>query len=118
MSAMNESIEYQDHPVYDQGGIEASYVEGYVPVSYEAPHSSLHKSITWIGMGLVLASLAGFGTLVFGLGAMSAGSQDNWDMYAMIGGVLAAVFLIGGFGAIAAGRKDVKAWRARTGLNH
>lgn len=113
---MNDSKALQDFPVYE-GSIESTYVDGYVPVSYEAPHSSLHKSITWIGMGLVLASLAGFGILIFALGAKSVGSQESWDMYAMIGGLLALLFLVGGFGAIAAGRKDVKAWRARTGRN-
>lgn len=113
---MNDSKALQDFPVYE-GSIESNYVEGYLPVSYEAPHSSLHKSATWVGMGLVLASLAGFGILIFGLASQTVGSQDNWDMYAMIGGVVAAVLLIGGFGAIAVGRKDVKAWRARTGRN-
>lgn len=113
---MNDRKEFQDFPVY-AGTIESTYVDGYVPVSYEAPHSSLLKSATWIGMGLVLASLAGFGILIFGLASNTVGSQDNWDLYSMIGGVLAAVLLIGGFGAIAVGRKDVKAWRARTGRN-
>lgn len=113
---MNDSKALQDFPVYE-GGIEANYVDGYLPVSYEAPHSSLHKTSTWVGMGLLLASLAGFGILIFGMGANSVGSQENWDMYAIIGGIMAAVLVVGGFGAIAMGRKDVKAWRARTGRN-
>ncbi|QGU02977.1 hypothetical protein CKALI_10630 [Corynebacterium kalinowskii] len=113
---MNDSKELQDFPVYE-GTIESTYVDGYIPVSYEAPHSSLLKSSTWIGMGMVLASLAGFGILIFAMGAKSVGSQENWDMYAIIGGVVGTIFLLGGFGAIAAGRKDLKAWRARTGRN-
>lgn len=113
---MNESKALQDFPVYE-GGIEAGYVEGYKPSSYDAPHSSLLKSETWIGMGLLLASLAGFGILIFGLGAKSVGSQDNWDMYALIGGILATVLLIAGFAAIFYGRRDLRVWRTRTGRN-
>lgn len=116
MGAMNENKALQDFPVYE-GTIESTYVDGYIPVSYEAPHSSLLKSSTWIGMGLVLASLAGFGILIFGLAANTVGSQENWDLYAIIGGVAAVVLLVAGFGAIATGRKDLKAWRARTGRN-
>lgn len=111
---MNDSRALQDFRVYE-GAIEENYVEGYTPVSYEAPHSSLHRSATWIGMGLVLASLAGFGILIFALGAHSVGTQDNWDLYALIGGVIAAVCLVGGFGGIFMGRSNLRAWRARTG---
>lgn len=113
---MNDSKALQDFPVYE-GTIEANYVEGYHPVSYEAPHSSLLRSSTWIGMGLVLASLAGFGILIFGFGAKAVGSQENWDLYAVVGGVLAVVFLVAGFGAIFAGRSELRKWRARTGRN-
>lgn len=108
--------EYQEFPVYD-GSLEANYVDGYVPVSYEAPHSSLVRSSTWIGMGLVLSSLAGFGMLLFGLGAQSVGSQDNWDMYTIIGAVLGFGLLIAGFGLIFFGRRNLREWRARTGRN-
>lgn len=113
---MNDSKALQDFPIFE-GSIESNYVEGYVPVSYEAPHSSLVRSSTWIGMGLVLASLAGFGTLIFGLGSMTVGSQENWATYAIIGGVLGLALLIGGFAAIFAGRSNLRAWRARTGRN-
>ncbi|AKK04072.1 membrane protein [Corynebacterium epidermidicanis] len=106
--------EYQEFPVYENS-LEANYVDGYVPVSYEAPHSSLVRSITWIGMGLVLASLAGFGTLLFGLASNTVGSQSNWDMYAMIGAVLGVGMLVVGFAAIYVGRRNLREWRARTG---
>ena len=46
---------------------EERFVDGYVPQSMNAEYSSLHKSITWIGMGLMLASLAAWGTFIFGL---------------------------------------------------
>ncbi|MEJ6012881.1 hypothetical protein WG936_03345 [Corynebacterium sp. H127] len=113
---MNDSKAIQDFRVYE-GSIESSYVEGYTPVSYEAPHSSLHKSITWIGMGLLLVSLLGFGILIFAIGSKTVGSQANWDLYAMVGGILAAVLVIAGFAAIYAGRADLRKWRARTGRN-
>ena len=35
---------------------EPHYLEGYRPVSYDSPHSSLHLAETWLGMGLIVAS--------------------------------------------------------------
>lgn len=51
------------------GKIQDSYIEGYDPVSFGAPHSSLLRTSTWVGMGLVLSLLPAAGTLIWGLGA-------------------------------------------------
>lgn len=111
-----KNTDYQDFPVYE-GTLEANYVEGYVPVSYEAPHSSLIRTSTWVGAGLVLTSLAGFGMLIFGLASKSVSSQENWDLYTIIGVIFASICLIGGFGGIFYGRRHLREWRARTGRN-
>lgn len=116
VSRMGTKHEYQEFHVYD-GSLESNYVDGYIPVSYEAPHSSLIRTSTWVGMGLVLTSLAGFGILIFGMASSTVGSQENWDMYAMIGAIIAAFLLIGGAAMIHSGRSSLRAWRARTGRN-
>ena len=102
----------QSFPVFEG---EPHYVEGYHPSSLDAQHSSLLRSSTWIGMGLILSSLAGFGGLLFGLGSWSVGSQPNWAPMAIAGAVLAVVFLVGGFGMIHHGRRYYREYAARTG---
>ncbi|MBI8999584.1 hypothetical protein M0E87_01890 [Corynebacterium sp. CCM 9185] len=94
---------------------EPHYVEGYHPSSLDAQHSSLIRSSTWIGMGLLLSSLAGFGVLLFGLGTWSVGTQQNWAMMAVVGAILAVVFLVGGFWMIHHGRRYYREYAARTG---
>ena len=47
--------------------MERYYEDGFVPSSYDAPHSSLHRSITWVAMGSILSSLAFFGLAIYGL---------------------------------------------------
>lgn len=49
---------------------EEHFVDGYVPQSMNAEYSSLHRSTTWLGMGLWLASLAVWGAFIFGLAVM------------------------------------------------
>lgn len=39
------------------GKIQDTYIEGYDPVSFGAPHSSLLRTSTWVGMGLILSCL-------------------------------------------------------------
>lgn len=94
---------------------EPHYLEGYRPVSYDSPHSSLHLAETWLGMGLILSSVIGIGTWVFGLGAKSVGSQDGWMMLIVIGVVyMLASWIIGG-ALIHHGRRHFRAYKARTG---
>ncbi|WBT09079.1 hypothetical protein PAB09_01685 [Corynebacterium sp. SCR221107] len=91
------------------------YIDGYDPSSLWAPHSSLQRTSTWLGMGMILASLAGFGTLIFGIAAGGVGSQENWSLYATIGAVFAVALLIGGFGMVHSGRSAYRQYRAETG---
>ena len=97
-----------------------SYIEGYEPNSLGAPHSSLERSSTWIGMGLLLTSLAGFGimiwvaaTLIWGQGVATA----EWDttLFMIIGAVIAVVLLVAGFGLIYRGRRYYREYVASTG---
>lgn len=44
----------ETYPSYSQE-LHHSYIEGYNPVSLAAPHSSLLRNSTWIGMGLLLS---------------------------------------------------------------
>ena len=87
-------------------------------MSLGAPHSSLVKHITWVGMALILASLAGFGTLIYGAATTIWGhgaSEDISQMLLIVGGILTAVTLIGGFVAIRAGRSGYRKYRKDTG---
>jgi len=97
-----------------------SYIEGYEPNSLSAPHSSLERASTWIGMGLVLTSLAGFGimiwmaaTLLWGQGVATA--EWNTTLFMIIGAVLAVALLVLGFGLIHRGRRFYREYVAATG---
>lgn len=101
-----------EYPVYSG---ELRYVDGYDPVSYYAPHSSLHKFSTWCGMAFILLILPGLGTLVFGFGANSVGSQEHWLTYVIIGVVFTAVCAVVGSLLIHIGRKDYHKYAKETG---
>lgn len=97
-----------------------SYIDGYEPNSLGAPHSSLERASTWIGMGLVLTSLAGFGimiwmaaTLIWGQGVTVA--EYDTTLYMIIGAVIAVVLLVAGFGLIHRGRRYYREYRDTTG---
>ncbi|MCS4489745.1 hypothetical protein N7326_04085 [Corynebacterium sp. ES2794-CONJ1] len=113
MSAANNTTEY---PVFN--GEESSrmhYIEGYEPVSYAAPHSALLRTSTWVGMGFVLASVAGFGTLIFGFATKIYGTQDNASFFMLIGAILAVSMMVIGFGLIYHGRRFNRQYRQETG---
>lgn len=98
--------------------IQDGYVDGYDPNSLSAPHSSLVRHITWVGMALILASLAGFGTLIYGAATTIWGhgaSPDLAQPLLIIGAILTAVTVIGGFVAIRVGRSGYRKYRKETG---
>nr|WP_120490938.1 hypothetical protein [Corynebacterium lactis] len=123
---------------------EEHFVDGYVPQSMNAEYSSLHRSITWIGMGLVLASLAAWGTFIFGLattiysdtsnaahshGVIANGEMDytnftnqwtNFDgsLFMWAGLILAIVMTVAGFTCISIGRRAYKAYKKEFGGHH
>ncbi|MCF4005795.1 hypothetical protein L1O03_01200 [Corynebacterium uropygiale] len=91
------------------------YVEGYHPSSLSAPHSSLQRSSTWIGMGFVLASLAGFGILVFGVASVLWNPNQAGMFFLVLGAILAVAFLVIGFGLIHYGRRYYRSYVKETG---
>ncbi|WP_255997749.1 hypothetical protein [Corynebacterium sp. CCUG 71335] len=110
-------IASESFPEYGQS-LHSGYLDGYDPVSLGAPHSSLMKTRTWVGMGLMLASLAGIGTLIYAAGTHLWGhgaSPDITNTLFIVGGVFTAVTLIGAIIAIVSGRSGYKAYRKETG---
>lgn len=95
--------------------MEKNYVEGYVPSSLDAPHSSLHRSITWVAMGSILVSLAAFGFLVYGLATNIAGTQEYGVEFAIAGAIAGVVLLFGGFLMVHIGRKNYREYKERSG---
>ena len=93
MSAENQMAEY---PVFDgQVSSRMNYIDGYDPSSLMAPHSSLLRTSTWVGMGLVLSSLAAIGLTIFGAAS--------------------SVYHISDYGLIQYGRRYYYQYRAETG---
>lgn len=110
-------ISAESFPEYGTS-IQDGYLDGYDPVSLGAPHSSLVKNITWVGMALILASLAGIGTLVYGAATSIWGhgaSDDITQIVLIIGAVLTAMTLIGGFITIRVGRSGYRQYSKATG---
>ncbi len=122
---------------------EEHFVDGYVPQSLNAEYSSLHRSITWIGMGLILASLAGWGTFVFGLattifadtstaahsnGVIAFGEADysaytspmdfNGSLFLWGGLGVALALMVAGVVCISIGRRQYKAYKKEFGGHH
>lgn len=91
------------------------YLEGYAPSSWDAPHSSLHRSITWMAMGLLMSAVFIMGIGVWGFAAESVGSQENGVTLAIIGWVVGFVLLFASFLGIRIGRKGTREYRKETG---
>lgn len=116
-SEIDQSID--GYPTYHSGYAESLYIEGYDPSSLTAQHSSLLKTSTWVGMGLLMASLAFIGTAIFGAGQLlwGTGTADHepsvFVWIGLVGGVImmAISFLL----IFAVGRKDYKEYIKRSG---
>lgn len=107
----------ETYPVYG-AKIQDSYIEGYDPVSYTAPHSSLIRTSTWVGMGLIMAILPAIGTLTFGLGAKVypyGTSAQYADMLIIIGAILTVVTVVGAIVTVKYGRRYYRQYRSETG---
>lgn len=91
------------------------YKEGYVPSSLDAPHSSLQRSLTWLGMGLILASMAGLGTMMWGLSSMFNDYRTDGQVFAIAGAVMGFGLLFLGFILVHVGRKNYREYKERTG---
>lgn len=107
----------ESFPEY-QGKIQDLYIEGYDPVSYGAPHSSLLRHSTWVAMGFLLASLFGMGLVIWGAGGtlFGFGASENISQKLLIFGAIEAVItLVVGTVLIIRGRRNYKQYRAETG---
>lgn len=104
----------ESHPAYSG---QLNYVEGYDPVSYVAPHSSLLRARTWIGMGLILATLCPLGILTWvgGMSTRTSAAPVPLTLYLVVGLVLTACSLIGGIVLIYSGRSKYFKYRRETG---
>lgn len=109
MSSASRSAQAQKSPE------RMHYVQGYVPVSYSASHSSLSRASTWVGMALLLSSLAGVGTMIFAAGSATMGTQEHWLTYMWIGVAMAVVMMIGGTFGIIHGRREFHKYARETG---
>lgn len=107
----------ETYPNYESR-LEDAYIDGYDPVSLGAPHSSLNRTSTWVGMGAMIAVLAGFGLAIFGAAQQvwGAGSVDRDPMVLIIIGLVVG---IGGVaiaaGLIRYGRRYYREYKERTG---
>ncbi|WP_288801945.1 hypothetical protein [uncultured Corynebacterium sp.] len=95
--------------------IDRLYMEGYVPSSLDAPHSSLQRSLTWLGMGFILASMAGLGTMMWGLSSMLNDYRTDGQVFAIAGAVMGFGLLFLGFILVHVGRKNYREYKERTG---
>lgn len=107
----------ETYPVYS-AKIQDGYIEGYDVVSYEAPHSSLLKTITWVGMGLIMGILPAIGTLTFGAAAKIypfGTSAQYADTLIIVGAILTVVIAIAAIVMVKVGRKGYRAYHKETG---
>lgn len=107
----------ETYPSYSQE-LHDSYIEGYNPVSLAAPHSSLLRTSTWAGMGLLLCFFPFAGTLIWGIGTgiWGTGTATNYStLLTIIGSIGVVVTLVGAFGSIHYGRRHYRNYVKETG---
>lgn len=94
------------------------YLDGYVPSSWDAQHSSLQRSLTWLGMALILLAISTAGVFVFGFASDSVGAQENGVTIGIVGLIVALVVLFAGFAAVHFGRSEYRKYQKTTGRVH
>lgn len=101
------------------GDISDNYVEGYVPNSLSAPHSSLNTTSMWVGMGLLMGTLPPAGIIIWALSVMvePAGLQSAQQHQTLlwIGVVATIIVAVVAIVLMWIGRKGLREFRARTG---
>ncbi|MDY3127270.1 MAG: hypothetical protein SOW59_03955 [Corynebacterium sp.] len=101
------------------GQIQDTYLPEYDPSSLAAPHSSLLRTATWVGMGLILSVLPFLGALVWGWAetmytdGTAPAEQATWLL--IVGAVGTIAMLVGGFVLIRVGRTNYRQYRESTG---
>jgi hypothetical protein len=98
---------------------EPVYLDGYVPSSWDSHHSSLMQGWTWIGMGVILSSLAGFGVAIFGFTSAGFGgspeSQPDGNVIGLVGLIVGVLMLAYGGWSIHHGRAAYRRYKESTG---
>ena len=106
----------ETYPAYESK-LEDGYVQGYNPMSLAAPHSSLLRNSTWIGMGLVLSILPAAGILIWGLGVMAypfgTAGEQNYTMWVIVGVISILLTALLGFLLIHYGRRYYREFAER-----
>ena len=101
------------------GKIQDTYIEGYDPVSFGAPHSSFLRTSTWVGMGLILSCLPAAGILIWGLGVwdtpLGTAGEGDYTLTTIIGIIALAVVAIAAFSTVHYGRRYYRKYRKETG---
>ena len=101
------------------GKIQDTYIEGYDPVSFGAPHSSLIRPSTWVGMGLILSCLPAAGILIWGFGVwdnpLGTAGEGDYTLTTIIGIIALAVVAIAAFSTVHYGRRYYRKYRKETG---
>ena len=120
MSDLNPAVADHHSETYPEfsGKIQDSYIEGYEPVSYGAPHSSLLRTSTWVGMGLILSLLPAAGILIWGLGTWQfpqgiAGADYQPNI--IVGAISLVVIAVLAVGSVHFGRRYYRQYRKETG---
>lgn len=120
MSDLNPAVADHHSETYPEfsGKIQDSYIEGYDPVSYGAPHSSLLRTSTWVGMGLILSMLPAAGILIWGLGTWqypdgTAGA--DYQIYLIVGAIASVVVAVLAIASVKYGRRYYRQYRKETG---
>ena len=120
MSDLNPAVADHHSETYPEfsGKIQDSYIEGYEPVSYGAPHSSLLRTSTWVGMGLILSLLPAAGILIWGLGTWlypvgTAGA--DYQINIIVGAIALVVVAILAVSSVHFGRRYYRQYRKETG---
>ena len=121
MSDLNPAVADHHSETYPEftGKIQDSYIEGYDPVSFGAPHSSLLRTSTWVGMGLILSCLPAAGILIWGLGVwdnpIGTAGEGNYSLTIIIGIIALVAVAIAAFGTVHYGRRYYRKYRKETG---
>ena len=120
MSDLNPAVADHHSETYPEfsGKIQDTYIEGYDPVSFGAPHSSLLRTSTWVGMGLILSLLPAAGILIWGLGTWlypdgTAGA--DYQLNIIVGAISLAVIAVLAVSSVHFGRRYYRQYRKETG---